>query len=51
VASDNQSNSDSPFQRFEKVMRALIQVPKKEVEQMAAKRRQRRERKKADKSA
>jgi len=51
VASDNRSNSDSPFQRFERVMRALVQVPKKEVEQIAARRRQRRERKRRDKSA
>jgi hypothetical protein len=35
--SGSQSNSDSPFQRFEKVMKALVQVPKKEIERKAAK--------------
>jgi hypothetical protein len=35
MASDSRSSSGSPFQRFEKVMRALVQVPKKEVEKQA----------------
>jgi len=33
---DSRSSSDSPFPRFERVMKALIQVPKKEVERKAA---------------
>lgn len=36
MSNDSQSNSDSPFPRFERVMKALIQVPKKEVERKAA---------------
>jgi hypothetical protein len=35
VATDSRSNSDSPFPRFERVLKALIQVPKKEVERKA----------------
>jgi hypothetical protein len=42
-------SSHSSFQRFERVMRALVQVPKKEIEQMAKPQRQRRERKRASK--
>jgi hypothetical protein len=34
---DSRSSSDSPFPRFERVMKALIQVPKKEVERTARK--------------
>jgi hypothetical protein len=33
---DSRSSSDSPFPRFERVMKALVQVPKKEVERKAA---------------
>jgi hypothetical protein len=36
MPSDSRSNSDSPFLRFERVMKALVQVPKKEIEQKAA---------------
>jgi hypothetical protein len=35
MPNDRQSNSDSPFPRFERVMKALVQVPKKEVERKA----------------
>jgi site-specific recombinase len=45
---DSRSNSDSPFRRFERVMKALVQVPKKEVEQKTAQvRRKRSKRKKS----
>ncbi len=39
---DSRSSSDSPFPRFERVMKALVQVPKKEVEQKAARERRKR---------
>ena len=42
---DSRSNSDSPFPRFERVMKALIQVPKKDVERKAARERRKRKRK------
>jgi hypothetical protein len=42
MPSDSRSNSDSPFPRFERVMKALVQVPKKEVEQKAARAREHR---------
>jgi hypothetical protein len=32
---DSRSSSDSRFDRFERVMKALIQVPKKEIERRA----------------
>lgn len=35
MPSDSRSSSDSPFPRFERVMKALIQVPKKEIERKA----------------
>lgn len=33
---DSRSNSDSPFPRFERAMKALVQVPKKEIERKVA---------------
>lgn len=33
---ESRSSSDSPFPRFERVMKALVQVPKKDVERKAA---------------
>jgi hypothetical protein len=45
MPSDSRSNSDSPFPRFERVLKALVQVPKKEVAHKAAKSHQRRARK------
>ena len=33
MAKDDQSNSLSPFQRFEKLAKALFAVPKKEADQ------------------
>ncbi len=46
MASEDQPSSLSPFQRFEKVMKALVQVPKKAIEEKAAEiRRKRRKRK------
>jgi hypothetical protein len=51
MPSDSRSNSDSPFPRFERVMKALIQVPKKEIEKMATREHRKRSRKRAPKSA
>ena len=48
---DSRSSTDSPFPRFERVMKALIQVPKKEIERKAAKTRGRAQRKKRSKHA
>ena len=42
MSNDSQPNSDSPFPRFERVMKAFVQVPKKEVEERAAQERRKR---------
>jgi hypothetical protein len=47
MSKDGQSNSDSPFPRFERVLKALIQVPKKVVEQKAARARRNRDKRKS----
>jgi len=47
---DSRSNSDSPFPRFERVMKALIQVPKKEVERKAVSVRRKREKRKSSRA-
>jgi len=44
MPSDNRSSSDLPLPRFERVLKALTQVPKKEVEEQQARERQRRKR-------
>ncbi|MGB3549655.1 MAG: hypothetical protein WA993_03120 [Candidatus Binatus sp.] len=41
MPSDSRSSSDSPFPRFERVMKALVQVPKKKIERKAARTRAR----------
>jgi hypothetical protein len=49
MAKDAQPSSHSSFPRFEKVLKALIAVPKKEVDKEAAKVRRKRAAKKAAK--
>jgi hypothetical protein len=43
----NQNSSDSPFQRFAKLAKALAAVPKKELDEKAAEWKRKREKRKA----
>jgi len=48
MAKDAQPSSHSSFQRFEKVLKALIAVPKKETDARVAEVKRKREKRKAD---
>jgi len=51
MASDDQSSSLSPFQRFEKLAKALFGVPKKAIDDKSAARRMRAKTKRSEKTA
>lgn len=44
----NQDSSDSPFQRFAKLAKALVSVPKKEANEKIAEWKRKREKRKSD---
>jgi hypothetical protein len=47
VGKTHQHSSDSPFQRFQKLAKALFAVPKKEADEKAAEDRRKREKRKS----
>ncbi len=46
MGKNHQDSSDSPFQRFQKLAKALFAVPKKEVDEKAIEYRRKREKRK-----